>query len=107
MNDDIFRFEFEPSVPLTDPEMSLHLALFAVEGVFGRASVRLDAEYQVDEPRHAIVVDGTTEVGSLIVRVFTGLLLREFGEEAFHVGRVLSPTHQPKPEQELSPHEVA
>ncbi|MEO2034847.1 MAG: hypothetical protein ABGZ35_22430 [Planctomycetaceae bacterium] len=107
MNDDIFRFEFEPSVPLTDPEMSLHLALFAVEGVFGRANVRLDAEYQIDETQHAIVIDGTTEVGALVVRVFTGLLLREFGEDAFRVERISSPTHQPEPEQELCPHEVA
>lgn len=107
MNDDIFRFEFEPSVPLTDPEMSLHLALFAVEGVFGRASVRLDAEYQIDESHHSIVIDGTTEVGALVVRVFTGLLLREYGEDAFRVERISLTTHQPEPEQELCPHEVA
>ena len=107
MNDDIFRFEFEPSVPLTDTEMSLHLALFAVEGVFGRANVRLDAEYQIDEPHRVIVVDGTTEVGALVVRVFTRLLLREYGEDAFRVERISLSTHQPEPEKELCPHEVA
>ncbi|MBT6485279.1 MAG: hypothetical protein HOK71_11545 [Planctomycetaceae bacterium] len=107
MNDDIFRFEFEPDVPLMDPEMSLHLAMFAAEGLFGRARVRLEAEYTIDEPHQAIVVDGSTEVGSLIVRVFTGLLFREYGEDAFRVERITSSTHQPDPEQELCPHEAA
>jgi len=33
------HFEFEPTVSLADVEMSLHLAMFAVEGIFGRARV--------------------------------------------------------------------
>jgi S-methylmethionine-dependent homocysteine/selenocysteine methylase len=37
MNDDMCRIDFEPSVPLMDPEMSLHLAMFAAEGLLGRA----------------------------------------------------------------------
>ena len=81
------HFEFEPTVSLADAEMSLHLAMFAVEGIFGRARVRLDAEYELNEEDHEIAVDASTEVGAMIVRVFTGLLLREIGEDSFQVCR--------------------
>lgn len=87
MDADAYRFEFEPHVSLSDAEASLHLALFAIEGIFGRAQVRLDARYELDEDGHAVVLDTTSLVGETALRVFTGLLLREFGEDAFRVRR--------------------
>lgn len=87
MTPDMYRFELERSVPIDEAEMSLHLALFAVEGLFGQARVRLEARYHVDEPRNVIVVDATTEVGAAVVRVFTSLLLHEFGGDGFSVRR--------------------
>jgi len=88
MTIDVYRFEFERSVPMAEAEMSLHLSLFAVEGLFGQARVRLDAGYHIDERRRTIVVDATTEVGAAVVRVFTSLLLHEFGSDGFRVRRV-------------------
>ena len=90
MTVDVFRFEFDRTVLLTEAEMTLQLAIIAVEGLFGQARVRLDASYHLDEPRRVIIVDGTTVIGSAVVRVFIGLLIREFGEDAFHVRRVES-----------------
>jgi hypothetical protein len=87
MTPDVYRFEFERSVPIEEAELTLHLALFAVEGLFGQASIRLDAGYHIDGPRGAIVVDGTTDVGAAVVRVFTSLLLHEFGGDGFNVRR--------------------
>jgi len=83
----IYRFEFDRKVPLEDAEMSLHLAMIVAEGLFGRARVRLDVRYDVDERRRLIVVDGATEIGAVVTRMFTGLLLREFGEDAFRTRR--------------------
>jgi hypothetical protein len=83
-----FVFVFEPHVPLAEAEMSLHLAMFAVEGLAGRVQVRLDANYQVDADKHVIAIDGSNRVGQMIAHVFAGLLLREFGEDAFHIERV-------------------
>ena len=83
----VFRFAFKEDVSLVDAELSLHLAIFAVEGLFGVARVRLEVSYHVEEPRRVIVVDGSNEVGGALVRVFTNLLLREFGEDAFQVRR--------------------
>lgn len=88
MTVDVYRFEFDQRASLAEAEMTLHLASFAVEGLLGTARVRLDFSYFVDEPRRTIIVDGTTEVGEAIVRVFTGLALREFGEAVFQVRRV-------------------
>jgi hypothetical protein len=80
-----YRFDFDGEIPIAEAELTLHLAVFAVEGLFGQARVRLDAGYHLDEPRRAIIVDGGTEVGRALVRVFASLLLREFGEQAFTV----------------------
>jgi hypothetical protein len=85
MNQNKYRFTFEPHVSMAEAEMSLHLALFAVEGLHGEVNVRLEASYHCDEARRSITVDATTEVGIAIVKVFTRLLSREFGEEAFRV----------------------
>jgi hypothetical protein len=88
MTSNVFRFQFDNDVPLVEAEMSLHLSIYAVEGLFGQAHVRLEASYYLDEPHRVIIVDGTSDVGSAVVRVFTNLLLREFGEDSFRVRRV-------------------
>ena len=77
------QFTFKPDISLVEAEMSLHLAMFAIEGLIGRARVRLDAKYHLDEPNRAITIDAHRPVGRMIARVFTALLLREFGEDAF------------------------
>ena len=82
------QFTFESDISLAEAEMSLHLAMFAVEGLIGRVRVRLDAIYQINDSRHAIIVDAGRAAGRLIVRVFTALLLREFGEDPFTVERI-------------------
>jgi hypothetical protein len=92
----VFRFLFSSDVPLDEAEMTLQLATFAAEGLFGMARVRLDFGYHVDAARRAILLDGTREVGSTIVKLFVGLLLREFGEDAFRVEPVQSVEHQRK-----------
>ena len=85
MTGNVFRFEFAPAVPLTEAELTLHLAIYAVEGLYGEARVRLEASYRVDESRTTVLVDDGTEVGAALVKVFTRLLIREFGEDGFHV----------------------
>lgn len=80
-----YQFGVSPSVPFLDAEMSLHLAMQAVAGLFGEARVRLEASYHADEGQRAITVDGGTEVGAALVKVYTQLLTREFGEDAFTV----------------------
>jgi len=88
MTTGVYRFTFDKGVALTDAEATLHLAMIAAEGLFSGALVRMDVTFAVDEPRRGLTVDGSTAVGSAVIRMFTSLLLREFGEDAFTVRRV-------------------
>lgn len=87
MTGDVYRFTLKEAIPLAEAELTLQLSIYAVEGLYGSANIRLDVSYFVDEPRRTILVDGTHEVGGAVVRVFTNLLLREFGEDSFQVRR--------------------
>ncbi len=85
MTANVFRFTFEPMVPLAEAEMTMHLATYAVEGLYGEARVRLEVSYHIDDALRSITVGGGTEVGAALVKVFTRLLIRELGEDGFHV----------------------
>jgi len=98
MTGDVLRFTFDTGIPLDEAESSLHLALFAAEGLFGQARVRLDTGYDLDLLSRALVIDASTEVGASVARIFTGLLVREFGERAFAVDRALPVHHYPPQE---------
>src|SRR4029453_3995885 len=80
-----YRFEIDESVPLTEAEMSLQFAMIALEGLHGQARVRLEGRYDVEQEARALFVDGSTEVGAALVRVFTALMIREFGDDSFAV----------------------
>ena len=84
----VFRFSFSSEVPIDEAEMTLQLATFATEGLFGAARVRLHFGYHIDLNRRVIIADGSNEVGATVVQIFTGLLLREFGDDSFRVERV-------------------
>lgn len=86
----VCRFEFGREVPMEEVEETLLLAVLAAEGVHGQAQVRLDAGYHLAADAHACVVDTSTPVGETVAQVFTGYLIREFGEDAFHVERVVA-----------------
>ncbi len=88
MISEAYRYKFGSIMYLPNAEGTLHVALIAAEGLFGEARVRMDAGYAVDEVLRVFVVDASTEVGQAVTGMFTSLLLREFGPEAFHVRRV-------------------
>jgi len=88
MNQDIYRYRFFDAAPMAEVRDTLHLATFSTEGLFGKAQVRLDAGFHIDERQHACVIDATTPVGRAVAQVFTSLLVRQFGEDAFSVERV-------------------
>lgn len=84
---DIYRYRFYESIPLREAEESLLLAVLAVESLYGRSPVRLDAAFLLDREKRSCVVDAGSEVGRAIARIFTGFLTRQFGEESFRVER--------------------
>jgi len=87
-NRGIYRFRFDPDVPMAEVHESLKLAIFAAEGLHGAARVRLDFAYCADDAKRSLVLDARAEAGMAVTRVFTGFLTQQFGETAFCVERV-------------------
>ena len=85
MGGEVYRYNFRDCMPLQSVEESLLLAALAVECLYGRSQLRLDAAFRLDKERRCCVVDARSEVGRGIARIFTGFLTREFGDEAFKV----------------------
>ena len=88
MNREIHRYSFKTSVPGSEIEETLHLAVLAAEGLYGQSRVHIDAGYFLDAEKRACVIDAGSDVGRDISRIFGGYALREFGEGAFDVNRV-------------------
>ena len=85
MNREIHRYSFEASVPASEIEETLLLAVLAAEGLYGQSRVRLDATYYFDAESRACVIDAGSDVGRDISRIFAGFALREFAGAAFCV----------------------
>lgn len=88
MTPTIYRFSFRKDVDLDDVEGSVLVAIFAAEGLHGRAQVRLDAGYHLDAARRVLVIDARTRVGVTVARIVAAFLTREFGDEGYRVDRV-------------------
>lgn len=88
MHHGIYRYTFDPDVPMRDVEETLMLAVLAGESLHGRAHVRLDAAFCLDAKKRCCIVDARSEVGRNIARIFTGFLTGEFGDAAYRVERV-------------------
>ena len=89
-------FEFPKEVDRKIIETQLALAIITAECTFGQPRVRLNAAYCVspairtapDNKKSQVVIDVSTEVGEHIAQVFTGLMIRQLGEDNFTVERV-------------------
>ena len=85
---EVYRYKFDKSVPIQEAIESLYLAIFASEGIHGRAQVLLAAGYAFDRRKRTLVVAAGSAVGRTICRIFTALLARQFGETGFKVEHV-------------------
>jgi hypothetical protein len=100
MNAKVFRYQFHADVPIAEVEASLVLAIFAAESLHGEPQVRLDAGHALDPERRICVIDGSTDVGRDLNRIFLGYLQREFGPDSFSVERIV--TNNSAQSQEVS-----
>ncbi len=73
---------------MAEVQDSLFFAIVCAEGIHGRAQVRMDAGFRLDEEQRVCVVDAATPLAQTVAQVFTGLLIRELGDDAFTVDRV-------------------
>ncbi|MEX1231114.1 MAG: hypothetical protein WEB58_12790 [Planctomycetaceae bacterium] len=88
MTKDVYRYEFQPDVPLDEVENSLLLAVMGAEALHGESQTRLDAAHLLDRDKRACVIDASPPVGRDLNRLFIGFLRREFGDDSFRVERI-------------------
>ena len=92
----VCKFEFPEELDRKTIENQLALAIIATECTFGQAKVRISAAYCLSpasdtadgKTKPRVAVDVSTEVGEHIAQVFTGLMIRQIGEDNFIVNRV-------------------
>jgi hypothetical protein len=92
----VCRFKLPRGLDREVVESQLALAIVATECTFGQAKVRIGAGYCISptdetlngEKGFQVVIDISTEVGEHIAQVFTGLMIRQLGEDKFIVERV-------------------
>ena len=87
---DVYIFRFGKAATMDLLEAQITLAVIAVECMAGKAAVRIGFRYAVKKDKWAVVMETGNDAGEAIVRVFTGLLIKAFGENRFKV------EHNPK-----------
>ena len=85
----VCKFKFPDGLDREIIEAQLALAIVAAECTFGQARVRIAAAYCVSKEKpYQVAIDVSTDVGEHIAQVFTGLMIRQLGEDKFTVDRV-------------------
>lgn len=87
MNQQTYKYRFDPQVPAREFEETFCLALLATESLHGPSLVRMDCKFKVDKENRMITVDASTRTGSDLAKIFTGLCEREFGISAVIIER--------------------
>lgn len=81
----VFKYTFDPAVPMDEVEQAVVLSLLVVEILHGGAQARLGAGHYFDRRKRACVVDASTPEGRDLSKLLVGLLIREYGPDAFAV----------------------
>jgi len=83
----LYEYRFDPDVEWADVQAAIALALLAAECLHGETEVRLQATHATDAETRMCVINGDSDVGRDLNKVFCGFLQHEFGENAFTVCR--------------------
>jgi hypothetical protein len=90
----VCRFKFPEGLDREIIETQLALAIIAAECTYGQPKVSISAAYCVStvstdaKKKPQVAIDVCTEVGEHIAQVFTGLMIRQPGEDKFTVDKV-------------------
>ncbi|MCK9554992.1 hypothetical protein M0R36_04145 [bacterium] len=87
----VCRFKFKQKVSKEQIEELITFAVISAECTYGQAKVRLNASYLASDSK--AVIDVSSPVGEHIAEIFTGLLIRDYGEQSFDVERVRDESH--------------
>jgi hypothetical protein len=91
----VCSFKFTKGIDRESIEKQLALAIVSTECTFGQPKVRINASYYIlpkdkigsikDEVK--VVIDVSNGIGEHIAQLFTGLIIRQFGENGFIVNK--------------------
>ncbi len=98
----VCRFNFTKGIDRETIEKQLALAIISTECTFGQPKVRMNASYYISPKNKTgsikdevkVVIDVSNEIGEHIAQLFTGLVIRQFGENKFAVDRVDDANYQ-------------
>ena len=83
------KYKFNGNIAKNIIEDQIALAITVAECTFGLAKVRINAGYNIsDDKPIRVVIDTSTDIGENIAQVFTGLIIRQVGNDKFSVERV-------------------
>jgi hypothetical protein len=88
-NPNIYRFTVIKKG--ADAELLKALVLLAVketELIFGRARRKLETDFRISVKKPMCIVAGGTECGEHLAKLLSGFLIKQVGEDGFHVTRV-------------------
>ena len=87
MTEETYLYTFPNGTDMRQVEDTLLLAAMAAEGLHGRSRIHLDAGFRCTPAARRVEINGATDVGEAIARIFTALLATTIGEAAFQVSR--------------------
>ena len=83
----MYEFKFNSSARLEDVKPILDLATFAMEGLYGEASIMMDLKVDIDEDKKVIYIDGVENMDNEMSLIFFNLLAHTIGNGLFTAKR--------------------
>ena len=84
----LFRFKFQPEAVFAEVEDTLFLALSATEAMHGQSQTEIVLRYWSEPKNRAVIIDGSTPVGSTLACVFHDLIKKSVSPTDFRFERV-------------------
>ena len=85
MDRSIYRYKLSPKISMIDAWNSLFLSILASESIYGRAEVRTGLRFYLDDEEHTCYFDARSDVGQHTLKVFTGLITEQFGNDSYSI----------------------
>lgn len=64
------------------------MALKETELIYGKAKVKLETNYKLNDSRGICLIESGTDCGEHLAKLLSGFLIRELGDNSFKVERI-------------------
>ena len=91
----VYKYRFDESVTGQELEDTLKLAQQAAATVHGRCGSREEPLFNLDKANRICVIDASTDAGEVVAGIFTAFAIREYGEDAVEIERLICENKAP------------